>query len=663
MSEKTKTQSGTIAQKLKEAFNKESAEFKCEFSVPVGCEDLAYAGIPSKMEIKVSLGINRKNKKNILEINLARDDISEKTAKFAVTCDLNNAHDQLKVSVYCNNKLNNKPKDVYIQFSGDETAVSACRVGKNASGYKDIVQYLKDKISNYWFAGDHKMTPDNNEFVNLVKILWTNCLEKNWKTEPQDISGKEENDLLNFVCALVFVVVFRQMITDALCTTNPQNSDEGGGSVKEVAELVWDKIEYLRNIIGNSSDYRQKISEIYLEPKDVVTELSKQGLQFSAAVIDQVCSVLSSGGHLILTGLPGCGKTCLAEALSKAAKVESVVATANPCWSTDELIGRYLPTIAQGKENERVLEFKDGFFLNAIAKDGWLIIDELNRAPIDSCFGELFTVLSGKQVDLPFRTSEDKTISIVPEDSGNIAGQNLDHADDVSECRYVLRKNFRIICTMNDVDSVSLNALSFALQRRFYIVHVDMPSSVDRQGVFGNSLETVVQSYEKFFFEKSEYDKLCNCKKKVLDIINTLFANDNGDDFISKGIVGMAQPKEIMRTSISRMIEKSDNGFNLHKFGNPDERDMFLVSGIAMGVVMKVYPQLINRPETVDLSNVVELMKSTFEDEGEILLRPTDSGSKNGPTIIEYLRNEFLRFFLHSPEMKDLWPETTKGKE
>ena len=78
---------------------------------------------------------------------------------------------------------------------------------------------------------------------------------------------------------------------------------------------------------------------------------------------------------------------------------------------------------------------------------------------------------------------------------------------------------------------------------------------------------------------------------------------------------------------------------------------------------MKVYPQLINRPETVDLSNVVELMKSTFEDEGEILLRPTDSGSKNGPTIIEYLRNEFLRFFLHSPEMKDLWPETTKGKE
>lgn len=654
MSEKAETKQETIAQKFKGVFNDAGAVFESMFSIPVGCEELEYAVIPSKMTIDVSLALKEKTKRtNVLEIKLARQDDLNKKAQFGVTCDLNSSHDKLKVSVYSlDPKV--KPRDAYIQFSGDETAVSASREGKNAGGYEDIVQHLKDQISNYWFAGDRKIkanNPADEKFVGLVEDLWPSRLEKKWKTDRLNLS---EIDVLNFVCALVFVDVFRRMISDVLCT-KPENSDE-------VADkLVWDRIENLREIIGIASDYRQKISEIYLEPKDVDAELSKQGLQFSPAVIDQVCSALSSGGHLILTGLPGCGKTCLAEALAKAAKVRSVVATANPCWSTDDLIGRYLPSIAQEKGNGTVLEFKEGFFLNAIANEGWLIIDELNRAPIDSCFGELFTVLSGKQVDLPFRTSEDKTISIVPEDSRKTTEQNLEQSDDDSVDRYVLRKNFRIICTMNDVDSVSLNALSFALQRRFYIVHVDIPGSDVRRAAFEKSYETALKSYENFFLNSEEYDKLRSDTTNVSKIINQLFADKEESDFVSKGIVGMAQPKEIIQSSVSRMVEKNGAGWRIREFANDDERDQFLMSGIAMGVVMKVYPQLVNRPEGFgSLEWVRDLLRRVFSNY-HLRLRSPAPSSSGDLSVVDYLRNEFLRCFAHSPEVKDLWPETTEG--
>ena len=40
--------------------------------------------------------------------------------------------------------------------------------------------------------------------------------------------------------------------------------------------------------------------------------------------------------------------------------------------------------------------------LSAIERGEWLVVDELNRTPADRVLGELFTVLSGQAVTLPF---------------------------------------------------------------------------------------------------------------------------------------------------------------------------------------------------------------------------------------------------------------------
>ena len=57
-----------------------------------------------------------------------------------------------------------------------------------------------------------------------------------------------------------------------------------------------------------------------------------------------------------------------------------------------------------------------GLFVEAIESGRWLVIDELNRSNFDRAFGQLFTVLSGSAVVLPFkRKGQPNPLSIVPE--------------------------------------------------------------------------------------------------------------------------------------------------------------------------------------------------------------------------------------------------------
>ena len=70
--------------------------------------------------------------------------------------------------------------------------------------------------------------------------------------------------------------------------------------------------------------------------------------------------------------------------------------TATTEWTTFETIGGFQPT-ADG------LIFRPGLFVDAIETGRWLVIDELNRSNFDRAFGQLFTVLSGQAVVLPFK--------------------------------------------------------------------------------------------------------------------------------------------------------------------------------------------------------------------------------------------------------------------
>ena len=154
----------------------------------------------------------------------------------------------------------------------------------------------------------------------------------------------------------------------------------------------------------------------------------------------------------------GTGKTELAHALANAARNQGYCrgvyeATASADWTTYETIGGY------ALERDQSLRFRSGAFLRAIESWQWLLVDELNRADVDKAFGELMTVLAGRGTDTPFELDGGQRVSI-----GFDAGRT-----------HRISKTFRVIATMNTWDKTSLFRLSYAVQRRFAIIHIGIP--------------------------------------------------------------------------------------------------------------------------------------------------------------------------------------------
>jgi len=199
--------------------------------------------------------------------------------------------------------------------------------------------------------------------------------------------------------------------------------------------------------------------------KDLQKAVDDAGLILPAHVVDQLVAAIDSGKHVILTGPPGTGKTTLAYLAAEVARAAMLCTgylptTATTEWTTFETIGGLQPT-AEG------LIFRPGLFVDAIENGRWLVIDELNRSNFDRAFGQLFTVLSGSPVVLPFRRKgQVRPVALVP------AGVDAPADSDVIR----VPAGWRIIATMNVFDKNLLFEMSYALMRRFAFIEVGSPS-------------------------------------------------------------------------------------------------------------------------------------------------------------------------------------------
>jgi len=210
---------------------------------------------------------------------------------------------------------------------------------------------------------------------------------------------------------------------------------------------------------------------ITMLPLDLKPSLIKTELMIAEDIPDQVCANLNSGHHIIITGPVGTGKTTLTEDICRVAMENNfcdghILTTATSDWTTFDTIGGYMPT-EKGK-----LNFEEGKFLEAIRDNKWLIIDEINRADIDKAFGQLFTVLSGQKVELPFKHINGKTVSI------ERTTENRSYFDEETST-YRVGNNWRIMATMNVYDMNFLFEMSYAFMRRFKFIYLDVPKKFE----------------------------------------------------------------------------------------------------------------------------------------------------------------------------------------
>ena len=139
---------------------------------------------------------------------------------------------------------------------------------------------------------------------------------------------------------------------------------------------------------------------VNLAPPRVRKALKDEGLSIPWHVIEAACAALDAGKHVIFTGPPGCGKS---KARWRVGEAGDGARPTHGYRFTRVDVGRSgwpLPAQRDGAG----LAFHPGFFLQAVDDDGkrWLVIDEFNRANIDECFGELFSVLADDESNLPF---------------------------------------------------------------------------------------------------------------------------------------------------------------------------------------------------------------------------------------------------------------------
>src|SRR5262249_13753397 len=135
--------------------------------------------------------------------------------------------------------------------------------------------------------------------------------------------------------------------------------------------------------------------------------------------------------------------------------------TATADWTTYETIGGLHPV------GGNQLEFRAGQLVRAIQNRHWLVIDELNRSNFHRAFGQLFTILSGQTVELPYTHPRSGKAVVLRVEVDELPPEGPEIV--------VIPRSWRLIATMNVFDKSLLFEMSFALMRRFAFVEIPAP--------------------------------------------------------------------------------------------------------------------------------------------------------------------------------------------
>ncbi|ELZ06806.1 hypothetical protein C480_07242 [Natrialba aegyptia DSM 13077] len=410
-------------------------------------------------------------------------------------------------------------------------------------------EYLEAELDQYWAHDLRKLEPGDTiihyregELIGSSTVTTPAYRRIEDDTEYQRIDVNFDP----FESPVSFASVFEQLLEDNYRFERHNPVNPQGVNQDYLFPLPDRTGQYLLEQ-GNTRVDDDRLEDLLSSPRfdpDIPSDLYYPPDQASQ-LTSQMRAAINSGKNIIFTGPPGTGKSEIAEAIcehavTNAAVDDWVFTTATSEWTAYDTVGGYMP--AQDGAGDG-LEFSSGQFLRCFRSrddeivNRWLVIDELNRSDIDKAFGQLFSVLTGDSVELPYSGSG--------EDEGPVRVEWVDDGIDADERsrivrnadRYPMTPSWRLIGTMNTADKASLYEMSYAFMRRFAFIHVGIPHARTDEG------------YAKQWLFDPEYESDHNPSNYAAAWLAV--ADDDKREGLRKTLEDVAAPLAVLWSNIS----------------------------------------------------------------------------------------------------------------